>query len=66
MCTKRIYSVCSGSVASEPSWQYAIGKPIEVWCKNLYEPYSKNIFIPVDNITCRVMHAHEPIDGEEV
>ena len=46
--------------------QHAIGKPVEIWCKNLYEPYGKNVFVPIDNITGRVMYAHEPIDGEEV
>ena len=45
--------------------QNVMGKPIDIWCKNLYEPYIKNLFIPVERITGRVMYAYEPIDGEE-
>ena len=46
--------------------QYAMGKPVEIWCKNLYEPYIKNLFVPVERIARRVMYAYEPIDREEV
>ena len=44
--------------------QYAMGKPVEIWCKNLYEPYIKNLFVPVERIARRVMYAYEPIDRE--
>ena len=46
--------------------QNAMGKPVEIWCKHLNEPYIKNLFVPVERIARRVMYAYEPIDGEEV
>jgi hypothetical protein len=46
--------------------QNAMGKPVEIWCKRLYEPYIKNLFVPVERIARRVMYAYEPIDGEKV
>ena len=46
--------------------QNAMGKPIKIWCKNFYEPYMKNLFVPLERITGRVIHAYEPIDREEV
>ena len=61
-----MYNVCSCPMAFEPSTQYAMGKPVEIWCKNLYEPYIKNLFAPVERIARRVMYAYEPIDSEEV
>ena len=43
--------------------QYAMGKPVEIQCKQ-YEPYIKNVFVPVERIARRVMYACEPIDRE--
>ena len=63
---------CKSSLFAVVQWPLnhprkdAMGKPVEIWCKCLYEPFIKNVFVPVDSITCRVMHAYEPIDGEEV
>ena len=31
-----------------------------------YEPYIKNLFVPIERITGRVMYAYESIDREEV
>ena len=44
--------------------QNAMGKPVEIYCKHLNEPYIKNLFVPVEKIARRVMYAYEPIDGE--
>ena len=46
--------------------QNAMSKPVDIWCKHLYEPYIKNLFIPVERKARRVMYAYEPYDGEEV
>ena len=46
--------------------RYAMGKPVEVWCKHVFEPTSKNHFLPVENITSRVIIASEKINQEEV
>ena len=63
---------CKSSLFAVVQWplnhsrKVAMGKPVEIWCKCLYEPFIKNFFVPVDSIACQVMHAYEPIDGEEV
>ena len=31
-----------------------------------YQPYIKNLYVPIERITGRVMYAYEPIDREEV
>ena len=41
----------------------AMGKPIEVWCSNVYEPSSDNEFIPVENIVSRLIIAQDTIDS---
>jgi len=44
-----------------------IGKPVEVWCLNLFESTSRNRFIPVD-ILCPVLHSESnlSLSGERV
>ena len=54
--------LCSCPMAFEPSTPECNGKAIKIWCKNLYKPYIKNVFVPVERITGR---AYEPIDREE-
>ena len=31
-----------------------IGKPVEIWCNDLYEPDQKNYFVPLDNLKTQV------------
>lgn len=43
-----------------------IGKPVEIWCRNCYEPGTLNCFVPVQNIVSRVIIASEKINDELV
>ena len=42
-----------------------MGKPVQVWCKSLYEPVM-NTVIPLKNLTAHVISAVECIAGESV
>lgn len=43
-----------------------LGKPVEVWCNELYEPNSKNAFIPVSAISKRVIYSIDEVCDENV
>ena len=36
--------------------RFCIGKPVKVWCLNLFESTSRNRFTPVDSVLCPVLH----------
>lgn len=40
----------------------AMGKPVEVWCKGVYEPSIENGFLPVENIVSRAIVSYDTID----
>lgn len=44
----------------------ALGKPVEVWCNELYEPNNKNTFIPVSTISKRVIYSIDQVCDENV
>ena len=46
--------------------QHAYGKPIEVWCRSLFEPSINNTFVPVETICSRVIIAEDMLDDELV
>ena len=43
-----------------------IGKPVEVWCKDLYEPDINKRFLPLSKIHSRLAIAHETVLMEKV
>ena len=43
-----------------------MGKPVEVWCKSLFEPTVENVLVPVEIIVSRVAIAYDYSDNEEV
>ena len=42
------------------------GKPVQVWCHEIYETMSDNIFIPLDNIKKRLIICSDEVAGEKV
>ena len=44
----------------------SVGKPVEVWCYDLFEPDPINCFIPLDNIRSRVIIAIDRLEEERV
>ena len=46
--------------------RHLIGKPVEVWCKELYEPLSINTIIPVSAITNQVIISVDYVSEEQV
>jgi len=44
----------------------SIGKPVQVWCHNLFEISIDNCFIPIDNIQSRVIIAVDTLEEEQV
>ncbi len=46
--------------------RYVMGKPVEVWCKSVFECSIQNQFLPVENITAQTIIAYEKINDEEV
>ena len=41
-----------------------MGKPVQIWCKNVYE--TTNTVIPLDNITTQVLSADIRVNNESV
>ena len=35
--------------------RFGVGKPVEVWCNDLYEPTSHNLLLPVESIRNRAI-----------
>lgn len=46
--------------------RFSIGKPVEVWCKDLFEPSSINTIIPVDALVNQVIISTDTILDEEL
>lgn len=46
--------------------RFKIGKPVEIWCNNLYEPSSQNSFLPIESIQNRAIFTVDRVDGEQV
>lgn len=44
----------------------SIGKPVQVWCHNLFENSIDNCFIPIENIQSRVIIAVDTLEEEQV
>ena len=44
----------------------SIGKPVEIWCKDLFEPSSANVMIPVNAFVERVIISTDIISDEQV
>ena len=36
--------------------RYAFGKPVELWCPTLFEPFGLHSFVPLDHLHCRCAH----------
>ena len=32
------------------------GKPVELWCNELFEPFGLHSFVPIENLVCRCSH----------
>lgn len=45
---------------------FEMGKPVEVWCHNLYEPSNCNCFVPVNHFKNRVIFSIDRVCGENV
>ena len=43
-----------------------IGKPVEIWCKDLYEPNINKRFLPISRIYSRLAIAQETVCMEKV
>ncbi len=44
--------------------RFAIGKPVEVWCLDLFEATNRNGFIPVENISSQLFTCETKVNGE--
>lgn len=45
--------------------RHLMGKPVELWCKNSFENYNTNQFLPLENIISRVIAATHRMNQEE-
>lgn len=45
--------------------QEIMGKPVQVWCHSLYEPIIDNRFLPIENISSRVIIAIDKLNEEK-
>ena len=43
-----------------------MGKPVQVWCINSFEPFIENCFLPIENISHRVIISVDCLDEEEI
>ena len=43
-----------------------IGKPVQIWCKSLYEGTVLNMLLPLDNITTQVISGEGYVNNESV
>lgn len=46
--------------------RHVMGKPVEVWCNDLFEPGTLNCFVPVQHIKSRVIIAVDNLCNENV
>lgn len=46
--------------------QSVIGKPAQVWCKNMYESFGVHSFLPLKNFICRCAHGTMLVSDEQV
>ena len=46
--------------------RFYFGKPIEIWCNNIYEPQSINCFFLASTITARAIIGTEEVSDEHV
>ena len=46
--------------------RYAIGKPAELWCTNMFEAFGMHSYIPLDHLLCRCAHVTQTINGDSV
>ena len=46
--------------------RFEIGKPVEIWCHNLYEPSSHNCFLPIKCFSNRVIFTIDHFCNERV
>lgn len=46
--------------------RFEIGKPVEIWCNELYEPSSCNCFLPVDSFKDRIIFSKDIFSSEQV
>lgn len=43
-----------------------MGKPVEVWCKSVFEHCIENHYVPTENILSHVFISFEHLENEEV
>ena len=43
-----------------------MGKPVEIWCKGIYEPDITHSLLPVENIVSQAIIVHDVFHDEEV
>ena len=58
-----IFAVCEWP-QRHPS-QHVMGKPVEVWCRNLFEAIF-NCFLPIENTVCGVIVAFDTLEEDNV
>ncbi len=46
--------------------QFCMGKPVEVWCFELFEATNKNGFVPLENISSRLLTSEAKLNDEHV
>jgi len=46
--------------------KHFVGKPIEIWCPDLYEAYDGNDFVPVENMKCPLLTSETYVNHERV
>ena len=46
--------------------KYTVGKPVQIWCNNIYEGYAVHIFVSLNSCLAHCAHAVGIIDNEHV
>lgn len=46
--------------------QHCMGKPVEAWCKSVFEHCIEYRYLPIENISSRVFISFECLENEEV
>ena len=46
--------------------RYSLGAPVEVWCKDLFEPEGESTFIPIQRISGKFIPAIDILQDEHV
>lgn len=45
--------------------RFEFGKPVQLWCKNAFEPGGLHSFVPLNYVVSRCIHSSMHVDGED-